>query len=186
MGDLPSATLGLPQHWAICRSCGLADLWARDCHAQNGVECPLVTKYHHFHYGYPQCHEDDQPYQKYGNHVCNEEEWEKICYWLTGDPTCLKKVERHRRELRDKIMGTRDEGTSRHKARRIAPPGGTGSSSSTARPPHRNRPPPPPPTRRWGPCRGPSSGWKQPAFDYGHTLPNDFMKVVALAIALRC
>ena len=87
MGDLPSATLGLPQHWAICRSCGLADLWARDCHAQNGVECPLVTKYHHFHYGYPQCHEDDQPYQKYGNHVCNEEEWEKICYWLTGDPT---------------------------------------------------------------------------------------------------
>ena len=107
------------------------------------------TLYHNFHYGYPHCHEDDGPYQKYGNYLCTDEEWVKLCYWLTGDPTFLKKVERHRKELREKILGPRDEGTSRRKARRIAPPHGTGSSSSTARPPHRNRPPPPPPSRRW-------------------------------------
>ena len=65
----------------------------------------------------------------------------ELCFWPTGDPTFRNKVERHRRELREKITGARDESTSRHKARRIAPPGGTGSSSSTARPPHRKRPP---------------------------------------------
>ena len=107
--------------------------------------------YHHFHHGYPHCHEDDRPYQKYGNHACKEEEWDKLCYWLTGDPTFRSKVERRRRELREKITGARDESAGRHKAGRIAPPGGTGSSSSTARPPHRNQPPPPPPSRRWGP-----------------------------------
>ena len=57
--------------------------------------------YHHFHYGYPHCHEDDRPYQKYGNHVCTEEEWEQLCRWLTGDPTFRSKVERHRKELRE-------------------------------------------------------------------------------------
>ena len=30
--------------------------------------------YPHFHNGYPHCHEDERPYQKYGNHVCKEEE----------------------------------------------------------------------------------------------------------------
>ena len=52
--------------------------------------------------------------QKNGNHVRDEEEWQEISYWLTGDPTFLKKVERHRRELRDEIMGARDEGTGRN------------------------------------------------------------------------
>ena len=107
------------------------------------------TLYHHFHYGYPHCREDDRPYQKYGNETCTEEEWEQLCYWLTGDPTFRSKVERHRKELKNKIASKRDDSNSRHKARRIAPPVGAGSSSSSARPPHRNRPPPPPPPRGW-------------------------------------
>ena len=106
--------------------------------------------YHRFYYGYPHCHEDDRPYQKKGNQWCTEKQWEELCYWFTGDPTFLAKVARRRKELKEKITGTRDDSNSRHKARRIAPPGGTGSSSSTARHPHCNRPPPPPLTRRWG------------------------------------
>ena len=58
--------------------------------------------------------------------------------WLTGDPTFLKKLESHRRELRRKIEGTKAEGTTTNKSRRTAPPAGTGSSSSTARPNDRN------------------------------------------------
>ena len=76
--------------------------------------------YHRFHHGYPHCHEDHRPYQKYGNHWFTEEEWEQLCWWLTGDPTFRSKVERHRKELLKKITGKRDESPSRHKARRIA------------------------------------------------------------------
>ena len=106
--------------------------------------------WHHYHYGYPHCHEDDRPYQKYGNYECNEREWQRTCYWLTGDPTFPTKLAIHRKELHDKIIGAKDEGTGRNKSRRVAPPVGTGSSSSTARLPYRNRPPPPPPPRYWG------------------------------------
>ena len=89
--------------------------------------------WHHYHHAYPHCHEDDGPYQKYGNHVCNERERQKTSYWLTGDPTFLTKLALHRKELYDKIVGAKDEGTGRNKSRRVAPPVGTGSSSSTAR-----------------------------------------------------
>ena len=69
------------------------------------------------------------------------EQWEELGFWLTGDPTFLRKVERHKKELKDKIVGKRDDIDNRNKARRIAPPVGGGSSSSAARPHHRNRPP---------------------------------------------
>ena len=107
--------------------------------------------YSHYHYGYPNCHEDDRPYQKYGDHVCSEREWQNMSYWLTGDPIFLKKLAIHRRELYEKTVGAKGEGTGRNKSRRVAPPVGTGSASSTARFPNRNRPPPPPPPRYWGP-----------------------------------
>ena len=77
------------------------------------------------------------------------EQWEELGYWLTGDPTFLGKVERRKKELKDKIAGKRDDVDNQNKARRIAPPVGGGSSSSAARPHHRNRPPPPPPPRGW-------------------------------------
>ena len=79
------------------------------------------TLYNHFHNGYPHCREDDRPYQKYGNVTCTDEQWEQPCIWLTGDPTFRSKVERHRKELKDKIVGKRDDSDDRHKARRIAP-----------------------------------------------------------------
>ena len=82
--------------------------------------------WHHYHHGYPHCHEDDRPYQKYGNYVCTDWEWQGMSYWLTGDPTFLNKLALHRKELHDKIVGAKDEGTGRNKSRRVAPPVGTG------------------------------------------------------------
>ena len=70
--------------------------------------------------------------------------------WLTGDPTFLRKLEIHRRELKDKTEGTEADGTVRNKSRRVAPRAGTGSSSSTARVPNRNRPFPSNKPRYWG------------------------------------
>ena len=105
--------------------------------------------YNHYHYGYPHCQEDDRPYQKYGNVTCTDAQWDRLCAWLTGDSTFRGKIERRKKELKDKIVGKRDDIDNRNKARRIAPPSGAGSSSSTARLPHRNRPPPPPPPRGW-------------------------------------
>ena len=61
--------------------------------------------YRHFHYGYPNCREEDRPYQKYGDHVCSEKEWQEMSYWLTGDPTFLNKLAIHRLELYDKTVG---------------------------------------------------------------------------------
>ena len=107
------------------------------------------TLYNHYHYGYPHCREDDRPYQKYGNVTYADEQWKELCRWLTGDPTFLGKIERRKKELKEKIVGKRDDNDNRNKARRIAPPVGGGSSSSAARPHHRNRPPPPPPPRGW-------------------------------------
>ena len=53
--------------------------------------------------------------------TCTDEQWEQLCIWLTGDPTFRGKVERHWRELKDKIVGKRDDIDNRNKARRIAP-----------------------------------------------------------------
>ena len=92
----------------------------------------------------------DRPYQKCSQHVCSDREWQKMSYWLTGDPTFLTKLAIHRQKLWDKTEGAKAEGTGRNKSRGVAPPVGTGSSSSTARVPNRNRPLPPPKPRYWG------------------------------------
>ena len=83
-----------------------------------------------FHRGYPDCREEDRPYQLSSQHVCSDKEWQAMSHWLTGDPTFLKKLEIHRQELQDKTEGTKADGTARNKSRRVAPPAGTGSSSS--------------------------------------------------------
>ena len=88
--------------------------WIRDCNEQNGVvllssrqeltrlrEAELLR---YFHLGYPDCREEDRPYQLSSQHVCSEKEWQSMSYWLTGDPTFLKKLEIHCQELRDKTQ----------------------------------------------------------------------------------
>ena len=97
--------------------------------------------YNHYHYGYPPCQEADRQYQQYGNVTCTDDQWDRLCAWLTGDPTFRNKIARRKKELKEKIVGKRDDIDNRTKARRIAPRLGVGSSSSTARPYHRNRPP---------------------------------------------
>ena len=103
----------------------------------------------HDHYGYPPCREADRPYQQYGNVTCTDDQWDRLCAWLTGDPTFRSKIERRKKELKEKIVGKRDDTDDRTKARRIAPFLGEGSSSSTPRSYHRNWPPQPPQPRGW-------------------------------------
>ena len=40
--------------------------------------------FRNFHCGYPDCREEDRPYQKCSQHVCSEE-WQWMSDWLTGD-----------------------------------------------------------------------------------------------------
>ena len=138
------------------RSGRLANLRTGNRHVPNGVESSLSstgtysrTLSNHYYYGYPSCREEDRPYHQYGNVTCTDDQWDRLCAWLTGDPTFRSKIERHKKELNEKIVGKRDDIGNRTKARRIAPPLGVGSSSSAARPYYRNRPPPPPPPRGW-------------------------------------
>ena len=77
-----------------------------------------------------------------------DDQWDRLCAWLTGDPTFRRKLERHKKELKERMGGRRDDSDNRTKARRIAPPPGS-SSSSAARPYYRNRLPPPPPPHWW-------------------------------------
>ena len=97
---------------------------------------PLLRFY--YHNGYPDCQQDERPYQTSCQRKSSDANWAAMSQWLTRDPTFLKKLESHRRELRRKIEGSKAEGTTRNKSRRTAPPVGTGSSSSTARPNDRN------------------------------------------------
>lgn len=67
--------------------------------------------WHYYHHGYyPNCQEVDRPYQTYSDYVCSNPEWERMTYWLTGDPTFLSKMENFRLELYTKTVGVRDEG----------------------------------------------------------------------------
>ena len=87
--------------------------------------------------------------EKNGNITCTDDQWDRLCAWLTGDPTFRSKIDRHKKELKEKTGCKRDDFGNRTKARRITPPPGVSSSSSAARPYYRNRPPPPPPPRGW-------------------------------------
>ena len=103
-----------------------------------------------FYYnGYPQCKEDDRPYHQYGHIAYTEDQWNRLCEWLSGDPTFRRKLERHKQALKDQLGVSRDDSDARNKARRTAPPPGGSSSSSAARPPNRSKPPPPPPPHWW-------------------------------------
>ena len=99
----------------------------------------------YYYNGYPHCKEDDRPYHQYGHIAYTEDQWNRLCEWLSGDPTFRRKLERHKQALRV----SRDDSDARNKARRTAPPPGGSSSSSAARPPNRSKPPPPPPPHWW-------------------------------------
>ena len=109
---------------------------------------PNQTLAKYYYYGYPLCREEDRPYHQYGNLTFSDDQWDRLCAWLSGDPT-FRKIERRKKELKERMGGRRDDSDNRTKARRIAPPPGESSSSSAARPYYRNRPPPPPPPHWW-------------------------------------
>ena len=93
--------------------------------------------------------EEDRPYHQYGHIAYTEDQWNRLCEWLSGDPTFRRKLERHKQALKDQLGVSRDDSDNRNKARRTAPPPGGSSSSSAARPPNRSKPPPPPPPHWW-------------------------------------
>ena len=111
---------------------------------------PTLAKY--YSYGYPLVREEDRPYHQYSQITYTDDQWTRLCAWLSGlsgDPTFWRKLERHKQELRDQMGVSRDDSDNRTKARRTAPPPGGSSSSSAARPYFRGRPPPPPPPHWW-------------------------------------
>ena len=110
---------------------------------------PSQTLANYYYYGYPLCREEDRPYHQYGYITYTDDQWDRLCAWLSGDPTFRRKIERRKKELKEKMGGRRDDSDNRTKARRIAPPPGGSSSSSAARPYYRSRPPPPPPPHWW-------------------------------------
>ena len=116
-------------------------------HALTRLNEDILTNY--YYNGYPLCREEDRPYHQYGRIVYTEDQWERLCTWLSGDPTFRRKLERHKQALKDQLGVSRDDSDNRNKARRTAPPPGGSSSSSTARPPNRSKPPPPPPPHWW-------------------------------------
>ena len=116
---------------------------------QTFTRLPNQVLANYYYYGYPLCREEDRPYHQYGNLTYTEDEWDRLCAWLTGDPTFRRKLERQKKALKERVGGRRDDSDNRTKARRIAPPTGGSSSPSAARPYYRNRPPPPPPPRGW-------------------------------------
>ena len=122
--------------------------WSLLSPRQELTRLPSRTLSNHHYYGYPPCREEDRPYQQHGNVICTDDQWDRLCAWLTGDPT-FRKIEHHKKELKEEIEGKRDDINNRTKARRIAPPPGVGSSSPGARPYYRNWPHTPPPRRGW-------------------------------------
>ena len=55
------------------------------------------------------CREEDRPYHQYDNITCTDDQWDRLCAWLTGDPTFRSKIERHKKELKEKIGSKRDD-----------------------------------------------------------------------------
>ena len=55
---------------------------------------PSRTLSNYYYYGYPACREEDRPYHQYGNITFSDDEWDRLCAWLTGDPTFRSKLER--------------------------------------------------------------------------------------------
>ena len=112
-------------------------------HALTKLPGDILKNY--YYNGHPHCREDDRPYHQYGHIAYTEDQWNRLCEWLSGDPTFRRKLERHKQALKDQLGASRDDPDTRNKARRT----GGSSSSSAARPPNRSKPPPPPPPHWW-------------------------------------
>ena len=55
----------------------------------------------YYYNGYPHCKEDDRPYHQYGHIAYTEDQWNRLCEWLSGDPTFRRKLERHKQALKE-------------------------------------------------------------------------------------
>ena len=82
---------------------------------------PSRTLANYYCYGYPFCREEDRPYHQYGNITYTDDQWDRLCAWLTGDPTFRRKIERRKKELKEKMGGRRDDSDNRTKARAHRP-----------------------------------------------------------------
>ena len=116
-------------------------------HALTRLPGDILSNY--YYNGYPLGREEDRPYHQYGRVAFTENQWDRLCAWLTGDPMFRRKLERRKQALKDQMGNSRDDSDNRNKARRTAPPQGEGSSSSAARSSNHSKPPPPPPPHGW-------------------------------------
>ena len=66
--------------------------------------------------------------------IINMVVWDRLCAWLSGDPTFRRKLERRKQALKDQIGVSRDDSDNRNKARRTLPQAGVA--------PHRQLVPP--------------------------------------------
>ena len=63
---------------------------------------PSRTLSNYHYYGYPACREEDRPYHQCGNITHTDDQWDRLCAWLTGDPTFRSKLERHKKAQKEK------------------------------------------------------------------------------------
>ena len=89
-------------------------------HALTRLHGDILTNY--YYNGHPLCREEDRPYHQYGRIAYAENQWDRLCAWLSGDPTFRRKLERHKQALKDQMGVSRDDSDNRNKARRTAPP----------------------------------------------------------------
>ena len=131
--------------------------------------------YHHFHHGYPHCHEDDRPHQKCGNHVCKEEEWESYASGPLETPLSATKW-----------SVTEGNCGRRSRALEMKAPADTKPDASPLLAAQAAHPPLPAPLIATGrPHRLHHEGGVREG-DRAATCPGNHVKVVALAIVFLC
>ena len=69
--------------------------------------------------GYPEVSEGDRPYHHYSTYFCNDDCWNWLINWLSGDPTLRTKIERYKQALLGRAGGRREEAGAQSKSRRI-------------------------------------------------------------------
>ena len=58
----------------------------------------------YYYNGYPLCQEmDDRPYHQYNQFTYAENQWDRLCEWLTGEPTFRRTLERRKQALQDQM-----------------------------------------------------------------------------------
>ena len=80
---------------------------------QTFTRLPGQTLANYYCYGYPLCREEDRPYHQYGPIAYTDDQWDRLCAWLSGDPTFRRKIERHKKALKEQIGGRRDDSPRR-------------------------------------------------------------------------